>query len=142
MSESGALRAVVPFLKSPAEHPYLEGLVCTACQRVFLDQRTHCAACGARDAMQPKRLAESGRLHAYTIIYRSFPGVAVPYVSAVVDLDGGGCVKGTLRNVPVDPSRIEAGMRVRLGYEEAAQRDKEGGRYLAYFFVPEGADHE
>ena len=138
MSETGALRSVVPFLKSPTDNPYLEGLACKQCSRVFLDARAHCSACGARNALAPKRLADRGKLHAYTIIYRSFPGVAVPYVSAVVDLDGGGCVKGNLLRVPADPAQISAGMRVRVIYEEAAQRDKEGGRYLAYFFVPEG----
>jgi uncharacterized OB-fold protein len=138
MSEAAALRPVVPFLKNVDSQPYLEGLVCKACERVFLDLRKHCSACGARDAMLPRRLSDHGTLHAYTIIHRSFPGVPVPYVSAIVDLDGGGCVKGNLLRVPIDPARIASGMRVRLIYEQAPQRDKDGGCYLAYFFVPEG----
>jgi uncharacterized OB-fold protein len=92
--------------------------------------------------MAPKRLAERGTLHAYTIIHRSFPGVPVPYVSAVVDLDGGGCIKGNLLRVAADPVSVQAVTRVRIIYAEAAQRDKDGGRYLAYFFVPEGAGDE
>src|SRR5687767_156430 len=91
---------VVPFLKlAENQPPELEGLACSACGKVFVDRRQHCAACGARNALTPKVLATRGVLHAYTIIQRSFPGVPVPYVSAIVDLDGGGTIKGNLIRV-------------------------------------------
>jgi hypothetical protein len=138
MSEPGALLSAVPFLKSPSHEPYLEGLACRACGKVFLDRRRHCAACGARDALSPQRLAPTGTLHAFTIVQRSFPGVPVPYVSAIVDLDGGGCVKGNLRDVSADPRHIEPGMRVRVAFAEAEQRDAQGQRYLLFYFTPEG----
>jgi uncharacterized OB-fold protein len=38
--------------------------------------------------------SNSGTLYAYSIVHRSFPGIEVPYVSAIVDLDGGGTVEG------------------------------------------------
>jgi uncharacterized OB-fold protein len=137
---------VVPFLKlAEGQAPRLEGLACSACGKVFVDARKHCAACGARNALQPRPLEPSGVLHAYTIIQRSFPGVPVPYVSAVVDLDGGGTIKGNLIRVTPSPEHVKPGMRVKVVFDLAQAKDKEGNSYMAYFFVPadnaEGASH-
>jgi uncharacterized protein len=144
--ESSALtpKPVVPFLKGAAtvESSYLEALGCERCGKLFLDSRRHCAACGARDAMQPKRLQQTGSLHAFTIVYRSFPGVKVPYVSAIVDLDGGGTVKGNLLETAPDPRAIEIGMRVRLRYALIDRGPGANGEprppILTYAFIPEG----
>ncbi len=138
-----APKPVVPFLKtsSGGGDPFLEALACERCGKLFLDARRHCAACGARDALAPKRLAQTGQLHAYTVVYRSFPGVNVPYVSAVVDLDGGGTVKGNLLDVAADPRAIEIGMRVRLRYSLIERAANAKGQslpaILTYAFVPE-----
>ena len=48
---------------------------------------------------QPLSFEETGVLHSFSVVYRSFPGIDVPYVSAIVDLDGGGTVKGNLINI-------------------------------------------
>ena len=55
----------------------------------------------------------------YSIVHRSFPGVEVPYVSAIVDLEGGGTVKGNLIDVEPDPAKIKFGMPVEVVYEIA-----------------------
>jgi uncharacterized protein len=61
----------------------------------------------------------------------------VPYVSAVVDLEGGGTVKGNLINVKPDPSAIKMGMPVRVVFKDAlGRKDKQGNSYLSYFFEP------
>jgi hypothetical protein len=55
----------------------------------------------------------------------------------VVDLDGGPTLKGTLRNVPFDPSEIAPGRRVKVGFDDALGRiDKLGNSYVAHFFEP------
>src|SRR5258708_5460634 len=95
---------VAPCLKIPAEgDPYLEGCVCKRCNAIFLGPRSVCAKCGAREPMETRRLSNEGTLYAYSIVHRSFPGVAVPYISAIVDLEGGGSVKGNLINTDPDP---------------------------------------
>jgi uncharacterized OB-fold protein len=128
---------IVSFLKIPAQgEPYLEGLVCGKCQAVFLGERATCASCGAREGLAPKRLSNTGHLYVYTIVHRSFPGVPVPYVSAVVDLDGGGTVKGNLVGVDPDPGKIQMGMPVELCYQVAPTKDREGNEYLYYSFKP------
>jgi uncharacterized OB-fold protein len=129
---------VVPFLKIPDDGPpYLEGCRCARCATTFLGQRVACANCGARDTLETRRLSNEGTLYAYSIVHRSFPGVAVPYISAIVDLDGGGCIKGNLINVEPDPQKIAFGMPVEVVYLDALKRrDSDGNAYLSYFFQP------
>ena len=128
---------IVSFLKIPPKgDPYLEGLQCGKCKAVFLGARSTCASCGARDALAPKKLANTGKLYVYTIVHRSFPGVAVPYVSAIVDLDGGGTVKGNLVGIEPDPGKIQMGMPVEVVYRIAPTKDREGNEYLSYTFQP------
>ena len=53
-------------------------------------------------------MADTGVVRTFTIVHRAAPGVPTPYVSVVVDLDGGGVVKANLLNVEPTP---EAGAR-------------------------------
>ena len=128
----------VRYLRVPdAGEPYLEGSRCAECGAVFLGERENCAKCGARGALDTIRLADTGELYSYCIVHRSFPGIEVPYVSAIVDLDGGGTVKGNLIKVAPDPARITFGMPVRVVYGDAlGRKDRDGNAYLAYFFEP------
>jgi uncharacterized OB-fold protein len=137
MSEKPAL-PVVPFLKIPdGGEPYLEGCVCQRCEATFLAPRTVCSKCGARDQLATKRLSNQGTLYAYSIVHRSFPGVEVPYVSAIVDLEGGGSIKGNLINVEPNPKKIAFGMPVEVVYKDAlGRKDADGNAYLSYFFQP------
>jgi uncharacterized OB-fold protein len=129
---------VVDFLKIPDDgDPYLEGHKCKKCSAMFLGERSICSKCGARDSLAPTRLSNQGNLYVYSIVHRSFPGIDVPYVSAIVDLDGGGPVKGNLINVEADPEKIEFGMPVEVVFSDAlGRKDKEGNSYLSYFFQP------
>ena len=88
---------VVDYLKLPeGEDPYLEGHKCNECGSIFLGERNVCSSCFARDTIEPIKLGNTGKLYSYSIVFRSFPGIEVPYISAIVDLDGGGTVKGNL----------------------------------------------
>jgi uncharacterized protein len=129
---------VVDFLKIPeAGDPYLEGYRCKNCQATFLGERNVCSKCGTRGALGAVKLANKGQLYVYSIVHRSFPGIAVPYVSAVVDLEGGGTVKGNLIGIDPDPAKIKLGMPVQVVYKDAlGRKDKEGNSYLSYFFQP------
>ena len=128
----------VDYLKIPESgEPYLEGHKCGACGAIFLGSRDVCSKCGARDQMAPTKLANQGSLYAYSIVHRSFPGIDVPYISAIVDLEGGGTVKGNLINIDPDPDKIEFGMPVDVVYDDAlGRKDSDGNSYLSYFFQP------
>ena len=107
------------------------------CGAVYLGVRAVCSKCGAREKIAPVKLSNEGHLYVYSIVCRSFPGIQVPYVSAIVDLEGGGTVKGNLTGVDPDPAKIKMGMPVRVVYKDAlGRKDKEGNSYLSYFFEP------
>jgi uncharacterized OB-fold protein len=142
MTESavgGAPRPAVPYLKIlDSGDAYLEGHRCRQCREIYLGARRTCSRCFARDQMDAIRLADRGTLYNFTIVYRNFPGVKVPFVSAIVDLEGGGTVRGNLVDVEPDPAHIAFDMPVEVVYRDAGRTDKDGNRYLAYFFVPAG----
>ena len=129
---------VVDWLKGAGtEDPYLEGQKCGECGAIYLGERNTCASCGARDKFEAIRLANKGKLYVYSIVYRSFPGIEVPYISAIVDLEGGGTVKGNLINVEADPKNIEFDMPVEVVFDDAlGRKDKDGNSYISYFFQP------
>jgi uncharacterized OB-fold protein len=138
MAEAKKPLPVVEFLKIPeVGTPYLEGHRCKQCGSVFVGERQHCSKCGARDSMETTKLSSRGSLYVFSIVHRSFPGVEVPYVSAVVDLEGGGTVKGNLINVEPTPEKIKLGMPVEVVFKDAlGRKDREGNSYLSYFFQP------
>lgn len=128
---------VVPFLKIPeGGDPYLEGQKCRGCGAIFLGERETCSSCGKSEGFEATRLSNRGELYVYSIVHRSFPGIEVPYVSAVVDLEGGGTVKGNLINIDPDPEKVKMGMPVEVVYRVAPRKDADGNEYLTYYFQP------
>ena len=115
---------------------YLRGARCTDCGAVAPGERHVCNACGARGRMKSIRLSESGTLYSYTIVHRSFPGVQTPFIAAIVDLDGGGALQGTLLGVEADPARIPFGLPVKLIYRHSGQTSADGRPFHSYYFAP------
>jgi uncharacterized OB-fold protein len=139
MSTAKPLPAV-DFLKIPEKgEPYLEGMKCKSCGAIYLGNRAVCSKCGARDQLEPQKLGSKGKLYAYSIVHRSFPGIEVPYISAIVDLEGGGTLKGNLINIEPDPKNLKFDMPVEVVIKDAGRKDREGNSYLAYFFQPRAA---
>ena len=129
---------VVEYLKLPEDgDPYLEGHKCGECNSIFLGEREVCSNCTARGKMEPVKLSNKGKLYSYSITFRSFPGIDVPYISAIVDLEGGGTVKGNLIDCEPDPEKIEFDMPVEVVFDDAlGRKDAEGNSYISYFFKP------
>ena len=80
-----------------------------------------CRACASRTPPQLFRSAETGTLHTWSVVERSYPGVKVPFVSAIVDLDGGLALKGTVSGV--DHAALRQGQ---LGESLAAREGVRG----------------
>ena len=140
-SEEGKVKGPLPvvdwLMGAGTNDPYLEGHKCAACGAVFLGERANCSKCGARGQMRAERLSNKGKLYSYSIVHRSFPGIDVPYISAIVDLEGGGTVKGNLINIEPDPENLEFDMAVEVVFEDAlGRKDKDGNSYISYFFQP------
>tara|TARA_B110000495_G_C22533085_1_gene324006 strand:- start:260 stop:526 length:267 start_codon:yes stop_codon:yes gene_type:complete len=87
--------------------------------------------------METIKLQNSGKLYSYSIVHRSFPGVEVPYISAIIDLEGGGTIKGNLIGVNPSPENITFDMKVNVVFKDAlGRKDKDGNTYVSYFFEP------
>jgi uncharacterized OB-fold protein len=97
-----------------------------------------CSRCGARaDMLETFEPAYDGTLHAALIVRRGYPGVPVPFISAIVDLDDGPTLKGILRAESFDPAEIAQGRRVKVVFDDALGRtDDAGNHYISHFFEP------
>ena len=106
------------------------------CGAVFWAKETPVQVVGGRDTLEKKRLEIRGN-YSYSIVFRSFPGIDVPYISAIVDLDGGGTVKDNLIGIDPDPANPAFDMPVDVIFDDAlGRKDKEGNSYISYFFKP------
>jgi uncharacterized protein len=124
---------VVDYLVLEGE-PHLVANECSACGALFFDRRNACARCGKRSfARRP--LATTGVVRSFTVVHRAAPNVAVPYVSSVIELDGGGVVKANIVDAGSDPEKFDLGMRVRLTTFTCG-RDAEGTEAVAFGFTP------
>jgi uncharacterized protein len=116
---------------------FIEGFRCGNCGAVFAEATMACRKCTSRTSPEAYTAAQKGKLHSWSVVHRSYPGVAVPFVSAIVDLDDGLTLKGTLRDVGTKDLR--AGMPVRLEFDDAGgARDSEGAPYVGFHFLPSG----
>jgi uncharacterized protein len=116
------------------DEPHLVASECTSCGALFLDRRNACARCGARD-FGTRRLANNGVLRAFTIVHRASPDVTVPYVSGIVDLDGGGVVKANIVGITPAPASLSLGMKVTLT-TFGIGTDSDGTEAVAFGYQP------
>ena len=87
--------AAASFIKKDEDQNfYLSAQQCNACDAIFLDNRISCSRCFELNNFSTIRLSDTGSLYSYSIVHRSFPGIEVPYISAIVDLDNVGTFKG------------------------------------------------
>jgi uncharacterized OB-fold protein len=134
---AGAFVPATPFIKFHDGSPYIEGQRCGKCGAVYTSVRIACSRCTERGGFTAFRAAQTGRLYSFSIVGRSYPGVSVPFISAVVDLDDAITLKGNLLGVDPDPARINFGMPVRVVFSAApGQTSKDGRPFMAYFFEP------
>jgi len=95
--QAHALPPIVPYIGQAAKGEFcLIGSECSVCAQKLIGRPMVCPSCGSRDEMRRLELGPTGRLYNYTIVHRCLPGVPVPFVFAVVDLDDGVCVKFNL----------------------------------------------
>ena len=116
---------------------WIEGFRCAACGAAVSESTLCCRACGSRTQPEPFVSPTEGRLVTWSVVHRSFPGVAVPFVSAIVDLDGGLTLKGTLRGA--DHAGLSVGLPVTVEFDDAGGAvDGEGTPYVGFHFLPAG----
>ena len=128
---------IVDYLVLDDGAPHLVSHECKSCGALYFDRRNACAKCG-KTAFGSKKLGDTGTLKSFTIVARAAPNVKVPYVSAIVHLDGGGVVKTNVVNVEPDPEHVRLNMPVRMTTFVAGV-DDDGTEAVAFGFEPDGS---
>jgi uncharacterized OB-fold protein len=114
--------------------PHLVANRCTNCGELYFDRRNACAKCFARE-FERQTLATTGVVRTFSIVHRAAKGVPAPFVSAVVDLDGGGRVKANVINTDPDPEHVSLGMKVELA-TQVLDTDDKGTEAVGFGFQP------
>jgi uncharacterized OB-fold protein len=126
---------VVDYLVLGSGGAHLQANRCAACGAQFFDRRNACAHCSGTEFTRVD-LPTSGKVRSFTIVHRASPNVPTPYVSALIDLDGGnGTVKANVINTEPTPDRVTLGMAVRLA-TFVADVDSQGTEAVAFGFEP------
>ena len=133
MSVEAAPRVpLVDYLSLDGE-PHLVAHECTSCGARYFDRRNGCASCFATE-FKDVDVPTHGTVRAFTIVAFAAPGIAVPFVAAVVDC-GGTSVRGNLINVSPDPEHVSTGMAVRLATYSVGT-DTTGAEAIGFGFEP------
>jgi Predicted nucleic-acid-binding protein containing a Zn-ribbon len=115
------------------DEPHLRAHECVACGARFFDRRNGCASCFATE-FRDAAVSTDGEVRAFTIVSHAAPGIATPFVAAVVDCDGTS-VRGNIVNVEPSPDSVALGMKVRL-VTYPVGTDSTGAEAIGFGFEP------
>ena len=115
------------------DQPHLTAHECTSCGARYFDRRNACANCSGTE-FTAVDIATDGEVKAFTIVTFAAPGVKVPFVSSIVDLDGTSA-RGNIINVDPDPEHISLGMKVKLATYSLGTDDN-GIEAIGFGFEP------
>jgi uncharacterized OB-fold protein len=108
-----------PFWEAAARHELVLPF-CGACEAFFFYPRVICPRCGSRE-VQWRQATGRGRVHTFCIHHQSqLPGFrdAVPFVTAIVELEEGPRLMTFLAGVDPDPAAIRCDMQVEVAFTE------------------------
>ena len=106
----------------------LRGSKCKRCSLVDYPVQRVCHQCGTKDEYDEIMLSRKGKIFTYTEDYLSGGGAEQFIVFPVVDLEGGGRIKGHMTEC--DPGQVKIGMPVELAFRKM----HEGGGFSNYFW--------
>jgi uncharacterized protein len=131
-------KPIVEFLRIPENYPsepaYFWGMQCTNCGSKFLGARIACGKCGLTDKLEELRYGQDGELYVFAVVHQSMPGVEVPFVAGIIDLDDGVSVRANVYGLdPLKPDKSWFGKRVKM-FSEVVSQDREGNDVVAAKF--------
>jgi len=134
---------IVPYLQLPkaeGEKAYLAGIKCKSCGAAYVGKRMACGKCSAVDDFEDLRFSDHGTLRAFTIVYRTAPGIEVPFIAAIIDMPEGTAVRANIGGVEPEGEKVAALLGKKLEmYTEKARTDQEGNDVIVFKFRPAGA---
>jgi len=104
------------------------GSKCRRCSLIAYPVQRVCYQCGSKDEYDQIKLSRKGKLFTYTEDYLSGRGVEQFVVFPVVDLEGGGRIKGHMTECEPGEAKID------LPVELAFRKMHEGGGFNNYFW--------
>ncbi len=125
---------IVDYLVLDDGPPHLVAQESVESGALYFDRRNADAKTG-KAGFRARTVADTGTVRTFTIVHRAAPGVPTPYVSIVVDLDGGGVVKANLLKVDPSPDAVSVGMKVKMT-TYAVGTDDEGTEAIAFAYEP------
>jgi uncharacterized protein len=94
------------------DDPHLEAQECTNCGARYFGRRNACASCFQTE-FRTVRVPNEGTLNTFTIVAQAAPGIPVPFVSGIIDVEGTS-VRANVVNVDPTPENVTFGMKLRL----------------------------
>ena len=93
---------------------------CRACDNTYFYPRDICPECFSRDTDWVQSSGQ-GTLYAFTIVHRGpVPAFRdrIPYIAALVELEGGARMPTNLVDVDPDPANVKIGMAVQVTFDD------------------------
>jgi len=115
--------------------PHLVAQECVQCGARYFGRRNACASCSGTE-FKEVRIGNEGTLTTFSIVAQAAPGIPVPFVAGVVDVDGTS-VAGNIVNVEPTPEKVTMGMKVRLTTFPIGT-DSEGVEAVGFGYEPVG----
>ena len=107
----------LPWWEAAAEHRLVVQR-CTDCQHTRHPPAPVCPECRSHDA-DWQEISGRGEVYTYTIVHRPIAaGQQLPYVVAVIALEGSGGLRMISNLVEVEPESVAIGMPVELAWED------------------------
>jgi uncharacterized protein len=123
---------IVNYLVLDDGEPHLVAQECQNCGALVYAKPFQCGKCFTPGPFEPKKLGTTGSVRAFTVVKRGAMGGG--FISAIVDLDGGGNAKANLVNGDLENfENNKLGAPVKL-VTYTVDTDDEGNEAVAFGF--------
>jgi uncharacterized OB-fold protein len=110
----------LPFWEAAAEHRLVVQR-CADCGRTRLPPSPVCAECQS-DRSDWQEVSGLGEVYSFTVVHRPLAaGQSLPFVIAVISLEGSGGLRMISNIVGIDPEAVEIAMPVELVWEDMSE---------------------
>lgn len=92
---------------------------CGDCSAAIHPPQVICPGCGG-ESVTARPVAGGGTVYTFTVNHQPwYPGMAVPFALAVVDVDGAAGVRVTAEVIDADPETVRIGQRMAITFQQS-----------------------